>query len=110
MFFRIIWSYLSHKPLGMQTLYDRMIKDLILAQIFAMVTTTASNVNFPVMQHYIAITIILVNFLGGVTFFLQLFWTILVRYLSIFHPIVINGNDEKEVLSISRHTTIFIGK
>ena len=53
-----VWKYLNQKPLGMQTIFDGTIKDLMIAANVAFVVTTIVTVKFvdqydPVYLHLI---------------------------------------------------------
>ena len=119
--YKIIWSYLNKKPLGkkifkkeanifsekisflgMQTLFDEIIKDYILAAICAFLGATLSNLKYWLMTSEVALAIIWFQYFSAVVFFGQIFFTFVIRYSSIFHMNLLNEVEESLILSISR--------
>ena len=118
--YKIIWSYLNKKPLGknfknsqipsllkmsflgMQTLFDEMIKDYILAALCAYLGVTLSNLKYWTMMSEVALAIIWFQYFSAVIFFGQIFFTFVIRYSSIFHMNLLNEGEESLLLSMSR--------
>ena len=121
--FRLIWSYLNHKPLGksrtdvknkhkncttfdieigMQTLFDQMTKDLILASLGSAITASLSNSKYWSMNYFVAIAIIWAQYFAGILFLGQLLSTFVTRYIIIYHPSTINDVEETKIMVISR--------
>ena len=75
-----VWKYLKKKPLGMQTLFDLMIQDLIIATF--MKTLCSQLVLFKFGQeypHYLAFVLVYFDYISVWAFFLQVFVTVLIR-------------------------------
>ena len=82
----IIWMYLSKKPLGMQTLVDFMIKDLIVLGYGALITSTEQVFGFGLpLNDEAALAIIYIQILVCNAWFIQNIALITTRFLSIFH-------------------------
>lgn len=77
--FAMIWTYLSKKPLGMQTMYDNMIKDLIVISIGALVGSSLANLDIAPTPPAPATLIVLLQYCFGFAFFVQLFLAIAIR-------------------------------
>ena len=105
-----IWVYLSKKPLGMQTIFDVMIKDLLLINLSVAVPTSLVNVE-PLNEPWrpeTAIVILLTTHTCGVALIMQAFTTVLVRYLTIFHGTWINQLREASVIWTSRMLVLVV--
>ena len=75
-----VWKYLNKKPLGMQTLFDLMIQDLIIATF--MKTICSQLVLFKFVQeypYYLAFVLVYFDYISVWVFFLQIFVTVLIR-------------------------------
>ena len=103
-------KYLNHKALGMQTIYDQMMKDLLYLMIFKSIFT------FPIMalvveflipvNHYVAIVINMVSSFSMLIVIWQYTVLIGVRFLSTFHPTYLN--NESLIKTITRCSISFI--
>lgn len=83
----IIWKYLNKKPLGMQTLIDPMIKDLIVLGIGAVITSTEPIFGFGLpLNNSVAFVTISTQLFVCNAWFIQNIALIATRYLSIFQP------------------------
>ena len=125
--FWIIWSYLTSKPLGklvlprylketstsksnnifqfnlgMQTLFDQMIKDLILCSSIACLSSTLTNLEYQHMSSNVAIFFIYFQRFGAIIFFSQILSTFIIKYMCIYHPSIIENQDENTVIKSSR--------
>lgn len=89
---RIIWKYLNKKPLGMQTLIDPMIKDLIALGFGALLTSTEPifGLGLPLQDH-VALALIFAQILASNAWFIQNIALVTTRYLSVFHPALMNS-------------------
>ena len=87
----------------MQTLFDQMTKDLIMAALSAAAIASLTNVKYWSMNYYIAIAIIWAQYISGIIFFGQILSTFITRYIIIYHPSVINDVDETKITVISRY-------
>ena len=77
----IIWAYLSKKPLGMQTIYDRMIKDLILTSIPTNVTAWIINIRWVFnWNHFLAEIVLITSYWSSMSFFAQIINMYFIRY------------------------------
>ena len=82
----LIWKYLKNKPLGMQTLLDSMIRDCILIVAPNLITSNLMFIKFKEeYSHETAMILIKTNQFAMMAWFLQVFVTVTIRYLSIFH-------------------------
>ena len=69
----IIWAYLSKKPLGMQTIFDQMIKDLILTSIPTFITSWIINIHWVfAWNHLLAEFVIVMSYWASMSFFTQI--------------------------------------
>ena len=87
---------------GMQTLFDQMTKDLILASLSAAITASLSNAKYWSMNYYVGIAIIWAQYFASILFFGQLLSTFFTRYIIIYHPSVINDVEETKIMATSR--------
>ena len=87
---------------GMQTLFDQMTKDLILASLSAAITASLSNAKYWSMNYYVGIAIIWAQYFASILFFGQLLSTVFTRYIIIYHPSVINDVEETKIMATSR--------
>ena len=85
--FYLIWSYLNKKALGMQTLYDIMIKDVMKSFLVSQaIVFLAVNVlgNLAPLPHWIAFSVAVLSYLSGFCFFLVILSSFLVRFALIY--------------------------
>lgn len=97
-----ICAYLSQKPMGMQTVFDIMVKDLLWSMIILSIDGDAINIDWgqPWNIHLAWFAMIFQHGMALV-FFNQIFSTFLVRYWSVFHGSMINEwNEEYLVFTI----------
>jgi hypothetical protein len=93
----IIWSYLSHKPLGMQTLLDTMIKELALSKCAYLTVSTLSIIIVSFLtplNHYVALGISLTVMFLSLQHSIQILLTMLTRLVSIFYAPHLADLDE----------------
>ena len=103
----LIWKYLRNKPLGMQTLFDSMIKDYILIVFANFISSNLIFIKFKdEYSHEIAMTLIKIQTCVAVAMFLQIFIALIIRYMSIFHQGYLNDFKDSVIVFISR---IFVG-
>lgn len=95
--FNLIWTYLSKKPLGMQTCFDQMIKDLLVTSTACTLTSSLVTLGWGPFDLWpeLAVAYIYAQTFVGIAMFTQMMMTVLVRYLSVFHSTVIDGIEEK---------------
>jgi hypothetical protein len=101
----IIHHYLTNKALGMQTLYDRVLKDLVkvfsLVNLFHTTTIIIGHLFWPVP-----------NILASVLFLCYIFWllllattflvTLCIRYMLVYHTSIIDCIDENQLIKYVR--------
>ena len=79
-----VWKYLDNKALGMQTLFDLMIKDLIVSTACFVLSSQLVLLKFAEKYNYYLAYILVYFDYGSVwAFFLQIFITVLLRYRNI---------------------------
>lgn len=95
--FNLIWTYLSKKPLGMQTYFDQVIKDLLVTSILCTWTSSLTTLGWGPFDLWpdLALVYMYVQLFTGMAMFTQMMMAVLVRYLFVFHSTVINSVDEK---------------
>ena len=97
--FYLIWSYLNKKALGMQTLYDIMIKDVMKSYMVSQaIVFLAVNVfgNLAPLPHWIAFSVAVLTYLSGFCFFLVILSSFLVRYALIYG--IVGEIDENKII------------
>ena len=114
----MVLKYLDKKPLGMQTIFDELIKDFIYLNILDCLTfivaVTASY--FPPLNHYTINTIMICRITMSSAVFYQLSILMLIRYLYVFYPTQMNNAHFAKnlarlfVVYIAFTTAIFIDK
>ena len=92
----LILKYLNQKPLGMQTIFDQMIKDQIyltisLWVVHTMILTSACTI--PINQT-IALGLSLLNFMLLLAKIWQFIMILVIRYFSVFYQNIMNSLDE----------------
>ena len=104
----LIWKYLNKKALGMQTILDQMIKDIIQVMLIAFIPTVLASIKIveKPYNHYIAIAIGMSRYFVVLSLGWQFFVTMVIRYLSVFNQSVLNIVDEVNVI---RTTRLFVG-
>ena len=89
----MVLKYLDKKPLGMQTIFDELIKDFIYLNILDWLTFIAAVAAsyFPPLNHYTINTILIcrITMESAVTY--QLSILMLIRYLYVFYPTQMNN-------------------
>ena len=93
----IALKYFNQKALGMQTIFDEMIKDKIylslLSCTFAIVMDIILEYAIP-LNHYVAVPIFLCHQIIIMSELWQLIVIAIIRYLSVFHHPLLNMIDE----------------
>ena len=97
--------YLNKKALGMQTLVDQMVKDMIYHSVFfeiiRFIIILIVQLTRP-LSHSIAVLFTLVIIFWRLSGLCQLSMIFLVRYLYVFHYANLNNIDEKLIKRITR--------
>ena len=90
-------KYLNQKALGMQTVFDQMMKDLLYLIIFKSISVfpiLALIVEFLMpVNHYLAIAITIVTQFSNLVILWQYVALIGVRFLSVFHPTYLQNEN-----------------
>ena len=98
-------TYLNKKALGMQTLVDQMVKDMIYHSVFfeiiRFIIILIVQLTRP-LSHSIAVLFTLVIIFWRLSGLCQLSMIFLVRYLYVFHYANLNNIDEKLIKRITR--------
>ena len=115
----MVLKYLNKKPLGMQIIFDEIIKDFIYLNMLDWLMYIVSDVSvrfFAPLNHYAISTIMTCHFTVTIGNLNQLSMLMLIRYLFVFYPTrMINAHFAKDfarlfLVYISFTTTIFIDK
>ena len=89
----MVLKYLDKKPLGMQTIFDEIIKDFIYLNMLDWLTfiVAVAASYFPPLNHYTMNTILIcrITMSSAVTY--QLSILMLIRYLCVFYPTQMNN-------------------
>ena len=102
----LVWKYLNQKALGMQTIFDQMIKD----QIYLSITNSVVRIVMIIVIEYmnpinriIALLINLLNFMLLSGKIWQFSIILLIRHLSVFYQNILNSVDEYLVKRIGKN-------
>ena len=89
----MVLKYLNKKPLGMQTIFDEIIKDYIYLNMLDWLTFVATFTAkfFAPLNHYTISTIIICKITVSSAVINQLSILMLIRYLYVFYPTQINN-------------------
>ena len=96
------WHILLSHALGMQTIFDQMIKDLISSSSIACLGSTLTNLKHVHMNSEVAIFLIYFQRFGAIIFFCQILSTFTIKYMCIYHHKIIENQDENTVITSSR--------
>ena len=104
----LIWNYLNKKALGMQTILDQMVKDIIIINGMTFISSSLTMIKIvkTPYNHYVAITLLMFRYFFVLAVFWQIFVTVVIRYLSVFYHSILNSVDEVKIIKISR---LFVG-
>ena len=100
----LVVTYLNKKALGMQTMVDQMVKDIIYLSVFFEIIhciIIIVQLTRP-LSHYMAVLFTLVILFLRLSGLCQLSMIFLVRYLYVFHYANLNMVDEKLMKRITR--------
>ena len=101
----LVVTYLNKKALGMQTLVDQMVKDIIYLSVFFEIIHSVARLIIQLtrpISHSMAVLVTLVIQFVRLTGLLQLNMIFLMRYLYVFHYANLNIVDEKLMKRITR--------
>ena len=99
-------KYLKKKPLGMQTILDKVAKDTIMCVLFHQVLKVfLTCLMFEFARQFVDDVALIMSklliFFTAMRLF-QFFWVIIVRYILVFYPTYLNMFDEKVTKRIIR--------
>ena len=101
----LVVTYLNKKALGMQTLVDQMVKDIIYLSVFFEIILSVVRLIIQLtrpISHSMAVLVTLVTHFSRMTGLWQLNMIFLMRYLYVFHYANLNIVDEKLIKRIAR--------
>ena len=99
----VLWKYLASKPLGQQTVLDKMIQDHIVTSIVNNFTSGLIYMKFSdKYSHDIAMSLLAANQAALMVYLLQIMMIIIIRYLYIFHPGFMNETSDNVVILVTR--------
>ena len=106
----LIWKYHSKKPLGMETLFDFLIKDLILTLAMSLITFQISTLKAKYFCpkdnnqciHSLALAVLHLAHFNFAAILMQILVCNFVRYLSIFRQTVLTEISDKKIVKMRR--------
>ena len=102
----MVLKYLSHKALGMQTVNDQMIKDMIFISLLywidSIITEFIAEYKSNPLNHDVALFIIVLNVMVGIAAVWQISMILIMRYMSVFYHVVMNNVDDRLVKRVTR--------
>ena len=99
----VLWKYLLNKPLGQQTVLDKMIQDHIITSIVNNFTSGLIYLKFREQySHDMAMALLAANQAALMIYLLQIMMIIIIRYLYIFHPGFMNETSDNVVILVTR--------
>lgn len=110
--FAIIGLYLTKKPTGMQTPFDQMVKDLLVSSYLCSILSKAMEIEWgknSLFSQYpkSALVYFYLMLIVGHAMFIQIFFTVSLRYLYIFHSTWVNEVDDGTIKTMSRGINFF---
>jgi hypothetical protein len=103
----LIWHYLHTKPLGMQTFYDLVLKDLMcivsLTNVVYTLSLCCGYLFWPIPTHlakFILFTTICTIFLMCTLLLVHV--SVWIRYMSVYHTTAIDYLDEQQAINSIR--------
>ena len=110
-------KYFNQKPLGMQTMFDQMIKDKIYLSFFCeviwvLILNFIVEIAIPLnhnssTMHYVGLLSTFIAQILITAVFWQFMMILIIRYLSVFHHTFLNLVDERFILKIIRMIVLF---
>ena len=89
----MVLKYLNKKPLGMQTVFDEIIKDFIYVNMLDWLIFNVSDIAvtfFAPLNHYVMITMLICRFTASIAVINQLSILMVIRYLYVFYSSQMN--------------------
>ena len=106
----MVLKYLNHKALGMQTINDRMIKDLIYLSLLFWFDTTITEFieEYKVnpLNHKVVLLILFLNAMTVSAGIWQMSVILMMRYMSVFYQNLLNNVDDCVVVRVTRSFVI----
>ena len=100
--YRLMWKYLDHKALGMQTVFDQTLKVWIKSFVFFVITSWFCFVKFTEAYHEtIAIFIAKVHYFALIWIYLWALVVVLTRYIIIFHNDVLENIEDARYVKVN---------
>ena len=99
--YRLMWKYLNHKALGMQTVFDQTLKVLI--QSFLSLSLTSWLVFVKATEKYDETIALIITKSHYFTFIWTYLWTlvlVLTRYVIIFHHEVMDNIEDSKYIKV----------
>ena len=101
----LILKYLNRKPLGMQTTFDQMIKDLIYLSmlqwtVYTLILTSIEGVTH--INDNIALTLTFFHIMLTLARIWQFSMILMIRFFSVFYQNIMNSVDERFVRKLTR--------
>ena len=102
--YALIWLYLSKKLTGMQTPFDQMVKDLLVLAYLGSVQSCILYMKLSIFVKYPPAALFYLYFsnIAGQSLFIQIFLTVFMRYLYIFHSWWINDVNDMTIIKVAR--------
>ena len=107
----IALKYFNQKALGMQTIFDEMIKDKIYLSLLSCAFTIVMDVILEYaipLNHFVAVPIFLCHQIIIISELWQLIVIAIIRYLSVFHHPLLNIVDESLLKRMTRIFVVFM--
>ena len=110
--FYFIKKYLDNKPLGMQTILDTVLKDLLIILIANVVFSHLGFVSYHYInqtyRHFLALIIIgFWNLFRNAFLINGIIW-VLLRYFHVFHQTILNHFDDSKIIKFLRVFTLIV--
>ena len=108
----LVNKYLNKKPLGMQTILDVVVKDF--SKIIMVITSTSWFVYLPIKnldytyRNYVSLMIVGLRYFTNVAIIVQSIIFVGLRYLYIFHQIILNTYDDSRIMKCLRLFTSIV--
>ena len=100
-----IKRYLNNKPLGMQTILDQVVKDLIKTFIvYDILTWLQFGVRYTNQSigHYLSLIVVLFYKFTYFALILQIIISVVSRYFYVFHQNILNHFEDSQIILMSR--------
>ena len=107
--YRLMWKYLDHKALGMQTVFDQTLKVWIKSSVFFVITSWFCFVKFTeTYTETVAIVIAKVHYFALIWIYLWALVVVLTRYIIIFHNDVLENIEDFRYVKVNCKILVFL--